>query len=253
MRKAFVLAAVSAAAVLSAATAHAAIYTVHIDGQIIQQLTEGSDPRFAIGTPITLDTVFDSQRIVQWGDTGYSVAFLWNHSATYVIDIAGLKTYAGNDYLDGSGGWFYTDSYIHTADGIVSDHKDWLGRVGLVFQGDQIVSTLGSFAPNGDNPGIKLNSGAFGSVVQHNAAVGDPVVTTSSFSGLSIGDTFVVGANSRYYQNQYFGPEYLAQWDFDNARVTIDPVPEPAAWALMIVGFGLAGSAIRRHRAHATA
>jgi hypothetical protein len=33
---------------------------------------------------------------------------------------------------------------------------------------------------------------------------------------------------------------------FDNYRVTIAAVPEPASWAMMIAGFGLAGAAVRR-------
>lgn len=33
---------------------------------------------------------------------------------------------------------------------------------------------------------------------------------------------------------------------FDNYRVTIAAVPEPASWALMIGGFGMAGAALRR-------
>jgi hypothetical protein len=33
---------------------------------------------------------------------------------------------------------------------------------------------------------------------------------------------------------------------FDNYSVTIAAVPEPASWALMILGFGVAGAAVRR-------
>ncbi len=32
-------------------------------------------------------------------------------------------------------------------------------------------------------------------------------------------------------------------------RSDLDPVPEPAAWAMMILGFGVAGAALRRQRA----
>jgi hypothetical protein len=35
----------------------------------------------------------------------------------------------------------------------------------------------------------------------------------------------------------------------DNVRISIDSVPEPGAWALMLGGFGLAGGALRRRRA----
>lgn len=36
---------------------------------------------------------------------------------------------------------------------------------------------------------------------------------------------------------------------FSTDKVTITPVPEPATWGLMIVGFGLAGATLRRRRA----
>ena len=42
-------------------------------------------------------------------------------------------------------------------------------------------------------------------------------------------------------------------WGFDNLSLSATPagrgVPEPASWALMITGFGLAGAALRRRRA----
>lgn len=31
-----------------------------------------------------------------------------------------------------------------------------------------------------------------------------------------------------------------------SGRITPDPVPEPAAWALLIAGFGITGAALRR-------
>lgn len=249
MRKAFVLAAVSAAAVLSAATAQAAIYTVHIDGQIIQQLTEGSDPRFGVGTPVTLDTVFDSDRIVQWGDSGYDVAFLWNHSASYVIDLAGLKTYAGNEYHDGSLG-FTSDLKYQTPDGPQYDHRVYSGLVDLIFREGKIVSATGSFVPGGDEPGLKLGQAVLGQVYNSAEAPGG---IYAYYSTVAPQNTFVVGENRYLYNNIYSGPQFLGQWDFDNATITIDPVPEPAAWALMIMGFGLVGSAIRRRRTPAAA
>ena len=36
------------------------------------------------------------------------------------------------------------------------------------------------------------------------------------------------------------------QGDFDNVRLSVAGVPEPASWALMIMGFGLTGVALRR-------
>lgn len=33
-----------------------------------------------------------------------------------------------------------------------------------------------------------------------------------------------------------------------NIRIKVSPIPEPATWALMIVGFGMVGSTLRRRR-----
>jgi len=41
----------------------------------------------------------------------------------------------------------------------------------------------------------------------------------------------------------------LALADFAPENSTIAPIPEPAAWALMIAGFGVAGGVLRRRRA----
>jgi hypothetical protein len=48
------------------------------------------------------------------------------------------------------------------------------------------------------------------------------------------------------------GPQFVefdASGIFDIDTVTVTAVPEPAAWALMITGFGLTGAALRRRRA----
>ena len=45
------------------------------------------------------------------------------------------------------------------------------------------------------------------------------------------------------YQN---GPDEW--WGIDNFALSAQAVPEPATWAMMIAGFGLAGAALRRQR-----
>ena len=45
------------------------------------------------------------------------------------------------------------------------------------------------------------------------------------------------------------GPQYGVRY----GGVALAPVPEPAAWALMLVGFSALGGALRRRRAFATA
>lgn len=68
-----------------------------------------------------------------------------------------------------------------------------------------------------------------------------PLFNQSNFSGLvtlSAGDTFDFRVNraGNYY------------YDSTGLSATITAVPEPATWAIMILGFGAAGSMIRRRR-----
>ena len=91
---------------------------------------------------------------------------------------------------------------------------------------------LDQAAPNGVKVSVggvtTLLTGTFGS--------------QSNFSGLvplSIGDTFDFRVNR--HGNYYY--------DSTGLSASITAVPEPATWAMMIIGFGAAGSMIRRRRA----
>lgn len=61
-------------------------------------------------------------------------------------------------------------------------------------------------------------------------------------------DFMAVGGNNAFYlaAQRPFMP-YTSQY-FDNARLEVSAVPEPATWAFMITGFGLAGAMLRRRR-----
>ena len=55
-----------------------------------------------------------------------------------------------------------------------------------------------------------------------------------------------------YFSPKAFGVDGVYNQDagafFNNATLTVSGVPEPASWAMMISGFGLAGAALRRTR-----
>lgn len=75
-------------------------------------------------------------------------------------------------------------------------------------------------------------------------------ITTTNFSSLtnfSIGSGFISGINNLDFRIEDFGPP--TAFRVDNLVGTADlagAVPEPAAWALFIAGFGVIGAGMRR-------
>ena len=94
---------------------------------------------------------------------------------------------------------------------------------------DAYNSILFNFSDNTSEllSGVQLAGGAFGG----DQSIGRRM--TYTFGDKTV--TSVVFASS---QNSF---------EFDNIA-TVSAVPEPATWAMMIMGFGLAGSAVRNSR-----
>lgn len=63
-------------------------------------------------------------------------------------------------------------------------------------------------------------------------------------------DSFLEGERATYWIGPFFGSyAEFASLDPVGYRIVLDgPVPEPAAWVLMIAGFGLVGGALRSRR-----
>jgi hypothetical protein len=89
-----------------------------------------------------------------------------------------------------------------------------------------------------------------------------PVLGAKTFTATITGDTFEAFIPLSFLPSTGFAPRnygfnlwprqatggLLALADFAPENSTIAPIPEPAAWALMIAGFGFAGGALRRRR-----
>ncbi len=84
----------------------------------------------------------------------------------------------------------------------------------------------------------------------------DGDVAAGAFKTLSFGYTGTAGTAGQAlgirFRTIYEAGQPLSQVNFDNVRLTathsVSAVPEPAAWALMISGFGVIGTAMRRRR-----
>jgi len=109
-----------------------------------------------------------------------------------------------------------------------------------IIKGDEATDTFGEYRnqidAGGVVPGVAYTPGGF-------------VYLLQTLGGLQWGQTatrFVEGetVDSRIY----VGTAHLVAWDVEPE---IPPIPEPGTWALMILGFGLTGAALRRREVRA--
>ena len=102
-------------------------------------------------------------------------------------------------------------------------------------EGDRTTPSIVAFAPDGRTlVSVSYEDPSFGSV-------GHMLWHHDSFTFVATGDTSTIRLAAVTDSN--------AGVFFDTVSVTGPGVPEPAAWALMIVGFGGVGAVLRRRRA----
>lgn len=110
------------------------------------------------------------------------------------------------------------------------------------------LGTLGTFNVSGPMPSRLILSG---SAITYDPSMGDLLMDVS-VSGSSYS-----GVYNQFFNADYTGTDVARAWnstsygDFGNttgALQTTFGVPEPAAWALMLIGVGAVGAGLRRRR-----
>jgi hypothetical protein len=84
----------------------------------------------------------------------------------------------------------------------------------------------------------------------HASALGSYLSALTQFATITGYDPRLLGGNESVATHFGFNPAVAAQLQTiaHNRAVLSAAVPEPAAWALLIAGFGLTGAALRRRR-----
>lgn len=212
MRKSIAIAAVLAFSAAGAASADT-VFTnrAAFDAATSGQSTAGFNGVAAAGSFVA----YGAGPYVEGGMTFTS------NSDMFVID----PGFYGSSY---AGGGFLTSDYVQPNVVTVS----FAASNAFGFDFGPLFDGLTQFTlafSNGTNVFTQL---AVGGIVGTNTLDFYGIVTDTAFTSVSI------TMNDAPYYNA-----------LDNVTIGVGAVPEPATWALMIGGFGLAGSALRRRRA----
>ena len=159
-----------------------------------------------------------------------------------------LKNTLGTDFFDG-GTVVVPGGAVHFHPGFASTGEDAIIRFIAPIAG--LYTIGGSFARqditangNGTRVSIFSNVGGTYSSLFTNTIAANSYGNSTPFSGLTanlgVGDTIDFALNN------------LGDYAYDSTGITanlsVASVPEPATWAMMIIGFGAVGSAMRSRR-----
>ena len=120
------------------------------------------------------------------------------------------------------------------------------GNFDIILNYDQIQWESGSAGSSRGTNGLGGNSAVAG----YNAGTGNLADTFFKLTGSRVNGAFLDGGPNALAQNSNIGIAGRYMFNVRGGSVTPPPagVPEPATWAMLIGGFGLAGAAARRRR-----
>jgi len=208
-------------------------------------------------------------------------ALLASTSANAAVPIAGLCNTGRDASCSGPGTLGAQDqNWVMSSpeDGVAYDgdpvHPNWIqndstsywltptavGDASLDPSSDGLYSYTLAFSLAGFNPATASFAGRFAvdnavdSIVLNGLTLGASGGTFNAWTAFGASTGFVDGLNTLTFNTRNFGqpsgnPAGL-RVEFDSSSVTA--VPEPATWALMLIGFGAVGATLRRRRQKVT-
>lgn len=72
-----------------------------------------------------------------------------------------------------------------------------------------------------------------------------PLTFASNLRSFGSDPKFTLGNEQGLYGNDYLGPAFEGQWNFATSSAA---VPEPATWAMLMLGFAALGALVRKRR-----
>ena len=123
--------------------------------------------------------------------------------------------------------------------------SDFTGFTTSVFESLVDPDGAGIFTA-ASNPGADTTTETRTSLASDGGAQIHIAFGTNNLTGTDVSGTYIFRTNARTYDEGTIGAlagDAVGALGFEPA-----PVPEPASWAMMVGGFGLAGAALRRRR-----
>lgn len=203
-----------------------------LTGTLTHETATGYPVPFGTGSQITLTASFDSANVVNWGDTGYQLVGLRNPGDTFDLALGGFHWDAITEQSDGLPFYeFITEAEAHYA-----------SLPAIAFKDGKVAGVMGYLIPaQSPTPVLWLGSYTGGGFTHCY-----PGPCESQFSPLQLSSAFMLEKGYSRYANSYDGPAFNGIWNFASSSVG---VPEPASWAMMILGVGIAGAGLRQRRA----
>lgn len=209
---------VAAAALLWSGSAEAArYYEVTLKGALVNELGY---------SPSDLNTGIDAHLAL--GDlvtltARFSEERVLSQGGGFIAGLYGLPT-SGDEFwrVDVAGMTWNSANEMYDGWPIYLDDERWYADPSIAFTDGKVTGVSGEMVPTNTDarPVFRLNS-------------------------------FRIEPGEGLYANVYNSQGFKGTWDYANSTAVLSGVPEPTAWAIMIVGFGLTGAAIRLTRRQA--